>query len=224
MLLAIDTSTQIASVALYHNGMLQDESTWWSQQNHTAELMPAIINLLGRQGLTPSQLEGIAVALGPGSFNGIRVGVSTAKGLAYALGLPLVGVSTLEILAYAHSLMRIPIRPILPAGRGQINTALFRNFRHRWCRLEEDRITTWDEICIQTVRRTVFCGEIGQAEAERLRQDLGRLAVILPPAANWRRAGYLAELAWQRLQAGLCDDPITLQPIYLRRPSIGGIP
>ncbi len=223
MLLAIDTSTQIAGIALYREGSLREECTWWSEQNHTTELMPAVVALLARQGITTADLQSIAVALGPGSFNGLRVGISTAKGLAYALGIPLVGVSTLEVLAYPHALHRSPIRPLLPSGRGQVSTALFRSWRGQWRRLEEDGLDTVENLCQRTTRRTLFCGEITPALADLLRQRLGRLAVVAAPVAAFRRAGFLADLAWKRLQAGQRDDPAALQPIYLRRPSIGGV-
>lgn len=222
MLLAIDTSNQTASVALYHQDGLRQECTWRSEQNHTSELMPTVVSLLAKQGVAAGQLQGVGVALGPGSFNGLRVGVSAAKGLAFALNIPLVGVGTLEILAYPHILTRGLIRPILPAGRGQVSTALFRAFRGRWKPLEQAHLSTLEEICGQTTRRTVFCGQITASMADVLHEQLGRKAVLASPAASWRRAGFLAELAWQRLQAGESDNPITLEPIYLRRPSIGG--
>jgi len=222
MLLAIDTSNQTASIALHHQDGLRQECTWWSEQNHTTELMPAVVSLLAKQGVAVGQLQGVAVALGPGSFNGLRVGVSAAKGLAFALSIPLVGVGTLEILAYPHILARGLIRPVLPAGRDQVSTALFRAFRGKWTRVEQDHLSTLEEICDQTVRRTVFCGQLTLPMADFLHQHLDRKALLASPAAGWRRAGFLAELAWQRLQTGDSDSPITMEPIYLRRPSIGG--
>lgn len=216
MLLAIDTSTRLASVALYAAGVVRGEHTWWADQNHTAELWPQIMGLLQQEGIAPRQLTGIVVAIGPGSFNGLRVGLSAAKGLAWSLGLPLVGVCTLEAIAYQHSLLRMPIRPVLPAGRGEVNTALYRHLFRRWRQLEAPRLATLDQLCAETERRTLFCGELEAAQVETLRQSLGRRVVIAPPAAAPRRAAFLAELGAQRLAAAAADDPVTLQPIYLR--------
>ncbi len=223
MLLALDTSTRIASVALYHQGTLRDECTWWSELNHTTELGPVVTAMLARQAVAPGGLEVVAVAAGPGSFNGLRVGVSMAKGLAQGLGIPVIAVSTLEVLAYAQRHSRGAIRPILNAGRGQVATALFRSFRGKWRRVEEDHLSTVEEIIAGTARRTLFCGEISPAAAEQLRQALDGRAVVAGEVASWRRAGFLAELADQRFQAGGARQADALEPIYLRRPSIGGV-
>jgi tRNA A37 threonylcarbamoyladenosine modification protein TsaB len=116
MLLAIDTSTHYASVALHDGTHLVSEHTWLAKQDHTRTLMPALQRLLADAGIDISALQAVAVALGPGSFNGLRVGLSTAKGLAVARSLPMVGASTLEILAAEYSLHEVT----MTAGRSQI--------------------------------------------------------------------------------------------------------
>jgi tRNA threonylcarbamoyladenosine biosynthesis protein TsaB len=220
--LALDTSTQTASVALFRAGRVLEEHTWWSEQNHTTELAPAVASLLARQGVGVSELQAVAVAVGPGSFNGLRVGMSFAKGMACSLGLPVIGVSTLEALAYQQLRFRGLIRPLIPAGRGELNTALFSASRGRWRRLEPDRLAALESVVAETAHRTLFCAGLLPEQAVLLREQLGKRAVIASPAACCPRAGYLAELAWQRLQAGQGIDAGVLEPIYLRRPSIGG--
>lgn len=143
MLLAIDTSTAIASIALFGQvaggdqpGVLA-EHTWRAGQHHTTQLLPQVERLLADAGIAPPDLTAIGVALGPGSFNGIRVGMATAKLLATSLDLPLVGASTLEATAFAQreavALATLAagrpayIRPLEDAGRGQIATALYRS-------------------------------------------------------------------------------------------------
>ncbi len=116
MLLAIDTSTHYASVALHDGARLLSEHTWLANQDHTRTLLPNIQRLLADCRANLDGLTVVAVALGPGSFNGLRVGLSTAKGLALARNLPLVGVPTLELLAAEYGLDEVTMN----AGRGRI--------------------------------------------------------------------------------------------------------
>jgi tRNA threonylcarbamoyladenosine biosynthesis protein TsaB len=223
MLLALDTSTRIASVALFHEGRLLDECTWRSELNHSTELGPVVAAMLARQSVVAGSLDALAVATGPGSFNGLRVGVSMAKGMAQALGIPVVGIDTLELTAYQQRHFGGLIRPILGAGRAQVATAGFRSFRGKWVRVEDDHLSTMEEIIASASRRTLYCGEIPDAAAAQLGLALGASAVLAGDVFSWRRAGFLAELAGQRLKAGHADPVDALAPVYLRRPSIGGV-
>lgn len=220
MLLALDTSTRYASIALYDENGVQGEYTWRVGQNHTEDLVPHVSELMQAAHVAPADLTGIVVALGPGSFNGLRVALSAGKGLAIALHIPLVGVSTLEAVAYQHGALSLPVRPILAGGGPEIATALYRVVRNRWAQMEEPHLASVDDISAATNQRTLFCGEIAPALAAELRQRLDTSAVIAPAAANARRAGYLAELGWYRITDGQVDDPAALQPLYLRRPHI----
>ena len=218
MELAIDTSTETASLALSLKGKVQAELTWHAGRNHTKELLPNLIHLLHQASL--QDIEGIIVARGPGSFNGLRVGMATAKGLGLALSIPLVSISTLEMEAFQHAATGQPICPIFNAGRGEIATALFQTKQGKWQRLIEEHITTIEELCAKLTARTIFCGQISPEIASQLKEWLGEQVVIVEGASSLRRAGYLAELGWRRLEKGDHDDPATLQPLYLRRPAI----
>ncbi len=132
MQLAIDTSTDTASLALVRDGDLVAELTWRCGQNHTRQLLPNLEHLLHQFDLSPQALTGIIVARGPGSFNGLRVGISVAKGLAFSLGVPIVGISTLEVEAYQHAETGLPVCPVFNAGRGEIATATSRRSRGTW--------------------------------------------------------------------------------------------
>jgi tRNA threonylcarbamoyladenosine biosynthesis protein TsaB len=223
MLLALDTSTRIAGVALFHEGALLDECTWRSELNHSTELGPVVAAMLARQSVAASGLDAIAVAIGPGSFNGLRVGVSMAKGMSQALSIPVVGIDTLELLAYQQRHFRGLIRPILGAGRAQVATAQFRSFRGKWRRVEDDHLSTVEEIIAGTTRRTLFCGEISTAGVCQLELALGGHAVLAGDVSSWRRAGFLAELGSQRLQAGGEGRSAQASLPGQRRPSIGGV-
>jgi tRNA threonylcarbamoyl adenosine modification protein YeaZ len=220
MHLAIDTSTDTASVAIVQDSEILAELTWRSGQNHSVELLPNLSKLLNQVGLDIQSASGIIVAKGPGSFNGLRVGVSTAKGLAFSLGIPIVGISTLEVAAYPYAETGLPICPISNAGRVEIATAMYQKQGERWRQLSTEQITTVETLCSRITTPTIFCGEFIPAIAARLREQLGDLAVIPGSASRLRRAGFLAELGLQRLKAGDGDNTATLQPIYLRRPPI----
>ena len=122
MLLAIDTSTSQTSIALFRDAVLA-EASWQAGQQQTRELLPEIQHLLGLVGAKVKDLTAIGVALGPGGFNGLRVGLATAKAIAAADGLPIVGIETPRADAYQFRLTFRPIRPLSDAGRGEVATA-----------------------------------------------------------------------------------------------------
>jgi len=222
MLLAIDTATRMAGLALYDEvqGWLLGEELWHSVNNHTVELMPRLARMLALQGLAPGDLTGLVVSLGPGSFTGLRIGLSLAKGLALAGHLPLVGIPSLDIVAEPHKPHNLPIWAVLRAGRGRVCAGNYVRYRGRWRRRGPIKLTTWDELLEQVLEPALFCGEIDAHEAEAIRQRLGEAALLVTPAAAPRRAGYLAELGWKRLARGDADDAETLAPIYLPQPQI----
>lgn len=219
MELAIDTSTNFCSVALSHNGETIAELTWHTNQGHTVELVPNMLHLFNRAKINVKSLNAVFVAKGPGSFNGLRVGISTAKGLALALNIPLVGISTLEVEAFPFAFTKLPLCPIHNAGRGEIATALYKQ-NEDWRCLVEEHITTVEALCHTIKGKTLFCGEIPPAVAEQLQQRLAGQAIIPAPEARLRRASYLATLGWRRLNRGERDNAASLQPLYLRQPPI----
>jgi tRNA threonylcarbamoyl adenosine modification protein YeaZ len=220
MQLAIDTSTDTASLAIIGEGNVLAELTWRCQQNHSTQLLPHLEHLLDRLKIERQALSAIIVARGPGTYNGLRVGVSTAKGLAYSLEIPIVGISTLEAEAYQHAISGLPICPILNAGREEIATAEYQMKNGKWQQLVGEHLTTATALCSEITKRTLFCGEYVPTIAAQLKQYLKQKAVIVTPAAGLRRAAFLAELGNKRLVAGDHDDPLTLQPVYMRGPNI----
>lgn len=219
MELAIDTSTDFCSVGLSHHGETIAELTWHTKQGHTVELVPNILHLFNRARTNAKSLNAVFVTRGPGSFNGLRVGISTAKGLALALNIPLVGISTLEVEAFPFAFTKLLVCPIHNAGRGEIATAFYRQ-NEDWRCLVEEHITTVEALCQKIKGKTLFCGEIPAGVAEQLRQRLPRQAIIPALEVRLRRASYLAALGWRRLNRGESDNPASLQPLYLRQPPI----
>ena len=225
MLLAIDTSTRYGGVALWDGDRAVSTITWRSTQNHTAELMPTIEYLLGRANASPRELEGIAVALGPGGFSALRVGISVAKGLALPLDIPLVGVGTLEMEAYPYAGAGLPVCPILEAGRSEVAAALFQQDAGGWHKLREERIRQPEELVQEDLftpgEAVILCGEGVSRHHDYLRDALGPKAIIVSFHTPASRLEALGILAGQRLKAGEVDSLAAIQPIYIRRPSIG---
>jgi tRNA threonylcarbamoyladenosine biosynthesis protein TsaB len=214
MLLALDTSTRNISIALHDGAQVIAEHTWHSLDNHTIELAPAVQRMLKQARIALHTLAGVAVALGPGSFTGLRIGLGLAKGLALAHRTPLVGVPTLEALAHAQPPRPEPMVALLQAGRGRIALAVYRYREGGWHAEGAPRLSDWAALASDTLEPTYFCGEIDAAGAEALRR-IKRRAIVPSPAFALRRAAYLAELAWVRLRANSSDAPETLAPLYL---------
>jgi tRNA threonylcarbamoyl adenosine modification protein YeaZ len=219
MELAIDTSSNNVGIALSEKGETLASLVWQTRQNHTMELLPNLVCLLRQMGVGLKSIQGIIVARGPGSFNGLRVGMSTAKGLAFSLSIPLLGVNTFEAEACLFAFIGLPVRPVHKAGGNEISTALYREKNNGLQRLEQENIATVGALCRRTRQRTVFCGEIPSSVVTELRQNLGSRAII-PQTGNVHRVTSLAVLGWQKLSKGDQDDPAALQPLYLRPPHI----
>lgn len=220
MELAIDTSTSVASIALADKGRVLAEATWRAEFNHTVQLMSAVQGLLRQSGVKAADLAAIAVAIGPGSFSGLRVGLAAAKGFALALGLPVVGIGTLLVEAYPFLGARVPVRPLLSAGKGTIATALYGLGDDGPVEITAPGLMTVEGACAATSGPTLFCGEFMPAVRDQIAASLGALALFPAESALLRRAGNLAELAWRRLARGQIEDAATIQPLYLRAPSI----
>jgi tRNA threonylcarbamoyladenosine biosynthesis protein TsaB len=220
-LLALDTSTQTAGVALYGDDTLLAELVWPAGRAQTTALLGEVDRLLCLSGLRPPDLGAVAVATGPGSFNGLRVGLATAKGLAFALDLPLLGVPTLDAAAYPHGGRGRPVRAVIAAGRGRYVSALYRWQDGQVRRVGDYANTTLEELANLIVEPAIVCGEVPADRLDAWR-DLAPLAQLVPPTLNARRAGCLAEIAWARFRRGEQDDPAALEPVYLHGPKRTG--
>ncbi|MBM7094760.1 tRNA (adenosine(37)-N6)-threonylcarbamoyltransferase complex dimerization subunit type 1 TsaB [Bacillus sp. H-16] len=143
--LAIDTSTYVMGVAVLRNGQVAGEMVTHVKKNHSIRLMPAIRMVMEEADMKPEELDRIAVAQGPGSYTGVRIGVTTAKTMAWALGIPVVGVSSLEALAANGRYFDGLISPFFDARRGQVFTGLYRSRGGEVERVEDDRLVLHEE-------------------------------------------------------------------------------
>lgn len=214
MLLAIDTSTRLVGVALYDGVQIVSEMVWLSQQYHTVELAPTVSSLLERAGIPVSDLEVVAVALGPGSFTGLRIGLSLAKGMALAGHLAIVGVPTLDILAASQPPHDIPLAAVLQAGRGRLAVGWYGFHSKSWQSDGRIGLLSAQELSAKITKPTIVCGELTEDERRIFRRKRKNV-ILATPAQSLRRPSYLAEIGWQRWQRGMTDDPATLAPNYL---------
>jgi tRNA threonylcarbamoyladenosine biosynthesis protein TsaB len=222
MLLAIDTATRYASIALYDAAGIAAESSWRSENNHSVEVMPAIAAMLSLQRLEPRDLTAVAVAQGPGSFTGLRIGMSIAKGFCLALDIPIIAVPSLDVVTYAAGDPGGPILAVLETGRGRLAVARYRFDEGLPAQDSDISVVLSSRWAPETDGPMLITGEVSAELAERLlalpnADDLS----ISCLAASLRRAGYLAELAWERLQEDAVDDLDTVSPIYAHYPAPG---
>jgi len=216
MILAIDTATRSAGLAVHDGCSVSAEFTWETSDHHTVELMPRIVELLDQINVSIDQLSGVGVSIGPGSFTGVRVGVAVAKGLALARGIPIVGVRSTDVLAYAVKWCQPPLVVVVRAGRGRWIAARYvKEAREAWRQDGDFSLTTAEVIGADWEATTTLCGELSESEQHTVQLRLGDRVQLLPPAFSLRRAGFLAEIAWQRMQAGQIDDAAIVQPLYL---------
>jgi tRNA threonylcarbamoyladenosine biosynthesis protein TsaB len=221
MLLAIDTATHRSSVALHDGSRLRAECTWESANRHTVTLLPRVVQLLASCDLEPQDLTAIGVCIGPGSYTGVRIGVSVAKGFTSACKLGLVGVSTLDILVASQLRSPNPVYAIFAAGRTRVGYARYRWREDRWHAESGVQVVSWGELVDALSADTspdlppVIVGELSPEGREALRPVFGRVE-IPAPAWHLRRAGFLADIAWERLRANQRDAPSALMPLYAR--------
>ncbi|MCA9872014.1 MAG: tRNA (adenosine(37)-N6)-threonylcarbamoyltransferase complex dimerization subunit type 1 TsaB, partial [Anaerolineales bacterium] len=161
MILAIDTATRWAGLALHDGTAVIAEYGWRCLNNHTIELTPAIAEMGQRVGVTPSDWKGIAVAVGPGSYTGLRVGLALAKGLALANRIPLIGVPTLDIVAASVHQYPQQLLVAAAAGRSRVCAAVYEwHSRGGWQARRPPVIDSWENILSGLSKPTLFVGEI----------------------------------------------------------------
>jgi tRNA threonylcarbamoyladenosine biosynthesis protein TsaB len=244
LLLALDTSTRQASVALCDEQTLYGEYTWQIGNNHSVELLQRIQRLVEvDSGSSLQAIDGVTVATGPGSFNGIRVAVATAKAFAFALQKPLVGVSTLELIAAQQDQWRGPVCSILEAGRSELYAACYlfedidnnQEITYHRKQLSEYLMLSPQQLVIhinehmdewagvpgkRQVSPILFCGELSETTRQVISEQMQGESLFIDNVRAIRRASILALLAIQRLNEGRIEDATLLEPLYLRRPSI----
>jgi tRNA threonylcarbamoyladenosine biosynthesis protein TsaB len=213
MLLAIDTSTAQVGLALYDGTHVLGEMTWTTQQHHTVELAPALAGLLARSSSSMEQVSALGVAIGPGSFTSLRVGLAFVKGLALARHIPIIGIPTLDVIAAAQPAAKNPLIAVIQAGRTRIAYSVYQSQKKGWQVQGGLSSGTVDELIASIESPTLVAGEF--TAEERLKLSKKKQVTLASPVHCVRRPSILAELAWARLQANDLDEAASLAPIYL---------
>lgn len=213
MLLAVDTSTSWMGLALYDGETVLAETAWTTPRHHTSQLAPALSGLLERCGVSVADLSALGVALGPGSFTSLRVGLSFVKGMALARNLPVIGIPTLDAIAAAQPPARHPLAAVIQAGRTRVAYGMYKTVRKRWQAQGPARSGTLDELLNLIECPAVIAGELTSEERRKI-SSVKKLQ-LASPAFCARRPAVLAELAWKRWRKNDVDDAASLAPIYL---------
>jgi tRNA threonylcarbamoyladenosine biosynthesis protein TsaB len=214
MILAIDTSTQWMGLALFDGWQILYEKIWRTSRRHTVELVPAIQTAMTETGLEAKALKAVGIALGPGSFTSLRIGLAVAKGLSLSLRIPVIGIPSLDVTANGLALSDKPMMAMLKAGRERLAVQRYHPKDNAWAAEGEIFMASALELEDMITSPTILIGEIDQDE-RRILERRWRNALITTPAENSRRPSILAQLAWKRLETGQVDDTASLAPIYL---------
>ena len=218
-ILAVDTATRCCSAAVQVGGRLAAETVVRSDRTHSEHLLGMIQEVLKLAGLTVQAIDGMAVSIGPGSFTGLRIGISTIQGLALAGGIPCVGVSSLEVLACAGLPWPQDIWALMDARKGEVYAGRFREREGCLEPLAPEQVRPLEAVLGAVDSPHLFIGDGAERYQDRIRSTLGELARFAPPERNFPRAGTLARIAQPRLaeSAGAFDAGL-LVPSYLRQP------
>lgn len=217
-ILAFETSAKAAGVALVEDGQLVAEYLQNSGQTHSRTLMKMAEDLLRNCDRKPEDVTAVACAAGPGSFTGVRIGVSAAKGFAWGLELPCVGVSTLEGMVRGVAVAEGVYCAAMDARRNQVYTALFRMKDGNIQRLTEDMAISVEELGTllkKEENRKFLVGDGALLCYNNLQSEVPDLT-LLPEHLRMQRASGIALVAWDRLSAGECPNGAELVPNYLR--------
>lgn len=229
-ILAFDTSCMMGSVALVDGSTVLAEQTLNIQVTHSERLIPSIETVLNTAGVEIKDLDGFGIAIGPGSFTGLRIGLAAAKGMAFVTKKPIVGVSSLTALAYNLIGSDMPVVSLLDARRGEFYIGVNRFKDGELVSVLEDTVMPPDKIIdyIESIviargasdaaiQRISFVGDGVLKLGDRLKECLGDKAVIPPPAQIHPRASNIAWIAARRIESGDSDDLAALGPNYIRK-------
>lgn len=216
-ILAVDTSTASGSVALLDGEVLTAEWTLLSARTHNRRLLDGVDRLLAEAGWALEDVDAFAVTTGPGSFTGIRIGLSTMKAMAWALDKPLVGVGTLEALAAPLGAARSAVCPVIDARKNEVYAALYHPDGTGGLRevrapavLAPERLAAW------IAEKTFLCGDGWRVYRETLIRSLGNRVLDPGPGFHEIRAAFVGRCALRMLDAGAETDPVRVMPLYVR--------
>jgi len=215
-ILSIETSTRVGSVAIIEDEHLIAEYILNVVSTHSERLLPSIDQILKDSQLTVRDIEGFAVSLGPGSFTGLRIGISTVKGLALATGRAVVGVPTLDCLAHNIAFTHLLVCPILDARKGEVYTALYQgDGSGKLEKLTPDLAIKPEELLTRIKEPVIFLGDGVEAYGDTLRSGQDN-CFFAPVYLHQPRASVLAKLGLEKFKQGHMFKEEEIQPLYCR--------
>ncbi|HBG92027.1 MAG: tRNA (adenosine(37)-N6)-threonylcarbamoyltransferase complex dimerization subunit type 1 TsaB [Nitrospirae bacterium RIFOXYB2_FULL_43_5] len=228
-ILAIDTSTMLGGIAIMDESLLIAESRLNVKSTHSERLMTEIEHCLKQSGVKISDIDVFAVATGPGSFTGLRIGLSTVKGFSYATGKPIVSVPTLEALAWNFPYSRYPVCTMLDARKKEVYAALFRWEGENLIRLLSETSAKPEEFIRDALRVThvadstlrddkfIFAGEGATLYRDKIIEAMGEKAIFASPEKTVPSPANVAVLGLKKAKAGEFSEPVSLAPMYIRK-------
>lgn len=221
--LGLETAGRAVSAALVEGSEVLAEAWLAAPQQHCRELISLVDWCLGKAGTTLAAVDGLAVSLGPGSFTGLRIGLATAKALALAVKKKLVGVPTLEAIAAAAPHFAGIVCPVLPSRPGEVYLAFLRRRGDSWDYLVPPRALPprdFPSLLPPGEEKVLLVGEAAPLVASLVEGGAKSRLLVADPVAGRLQAARIAYLGSKKFAAGLADDPLRLEPLYLRPPGI----
>ncbi len=221
-ILAIDTSTMLGGIAVMEESALIAESRLNVKSTHSERLMTEIEHCLMQSDLKISDIDVFAVAIGPGSFTGLRIGLSTVKGFSYATGKPVVSVPTLEALAWNFPQSRYPVCAMLDARKKEVYAALFEWQNQDFQKIIAEHSIKPEEFIRYTLNairydKFIFAGEGAMIYRDKIIEVMGERAIFAPPEKTVPSPANVAALGLKKALMGDFSEPISLSPIYIRK-------
>lgn len=198
--LAYDTSSETLSIAIFENDALVAEREFPLFTRHSADLTPSLEKVFKENKMRPEELEVIAVGLGPGSFTGLRVGITTAKVMAYALKKKIIGIPSIEAIARGVEDWDGPVAVVLDAKKGKIYSAVYQKRGIDWRLIQKPALDTLDSFRVRLPKKTRVVDDVSRGD---------------PTGRPYAKASKIGEAAWARIQKKKFDDPWRLEPLYL---------
>lgn len=217
LILALDTSTMLGGAALLRDDALIAESRLNVKITHSERIMTEVNGILLRSGLSLQDVDVFGIAAGPGSFTGLRVGLSTIKGLVYATGKKLVSASTLRSLAWNFPFSAYDVCPILDARRKEVYAGIYSWSGGDFLTLLPEQAVSLEDLLEKIKAPTVFLGDGVPIYRTQIEERLGNNAIFAPPHKSVPSPANTAYLCLQRAMRGEFENPIALTPMYLRR-------
>ena len=219
-ILALDTSTNVATVAILENDVIIGEYSCNRGKTHSQKLMPMIQNLLEKVGLSATDIDAFAASIGPGSFTGLRIGVTTAKAMAFAVQKPVISISTLDALAYNLQMSNALICPMIDARNSQVFTAIYKFVDGRLEKLTDYmgiHINELTDIIRPMEGKIVLLGDACNMHKDYFIGEVGERVSIAPPNIALAKASSVAVLARNAFVDGKLESCYDMVPFYLRK-------